>query len=1146
MLDKISLFFNAFGNPDPRMRTSEEWISILQTVNSFLDRHSPQRSFQTDKYALYFFEKFIIFFGLELTPLDKGKDEAITREFEKILARLLHRFSQWIRFFTAKVHYIHALDAQNIELKIMTSAKQNLEDGSNGLLTFHLDPGGFELVLMSALPKEGNPEERKIYLEKKEGHLRYIVQTANGDIVQDFLAMDISELTQGSLELNKATILKEIFDRGDVHSEQGRALTAIIHISFQKENTTYSMSSKTHTFNEQFQAAINDYLSGNKKLSADIIEQQKRSIINRGIEEFELSIRHTLILLQKAEILFSFCLINALYTQLPFILEETIIPKKTTSIHLNLRQRIMNAYEHLPFKWERSAKTMLDLFPCREISTLHCVVQPLDLSPEQIYLNTLRNLVKQYSIYFKKNDFLLLPEGTPTINRKDSKTISQGINHLSKNSSNVLFHEYLLSRLRILKAIAYYQSLKYDLALQELLQALILHPVMSWPDAGEKPVKMDLDLLLGFRCELISQHRCQNPVSVTAPKTLTGFLDRFKALQSLEKISSDQKRIAKKTLILLFQFFQNGQEPSLEDKNFPFANEYQLLLILQKFKARICELGHEKTNSQEVSHAPKSTPPPRISYLTRALSSYLQLIFYQDSKSAIFFNALQKKIALIQADSLLQTEYPRKKNPIKIKSTAVKPVNSSVETAPVTKQVEAKNDFRLPVAMANQVPSPLPLKKPNAQKRKSHRRRKGKAPLLLEEGSGSQSPRIKTEIVSKPAAIDTVAITPVSTLPLYATRIELDIEEYPDIPILFGFMNQWIKPDLGQLAFKGNGATELYLKKNHLCDLDFCFELNPEISIADVESQISSQWYPALCKTDFLLLQLRIPDLKFSFSLKKSLIDLSVYTQGKEPETDFVHCSAKILCNSGKYYLYSRYPQYEACIKEGKLQACFKTQLLFETDALRLLRALHFVNEHHYTIAPRLGKQLLHYCLKLNTLNFTAVLAKWAQYDQLDFWKAALKYGYCHAVLFNTLKDSIENTAEEDTLIEELWQIRNKADQAQAQSPYPIHPETRTLFLWVLLWQTQASSIDEKPHFYTSPEFKTFSKQKQPCSLPLVKLWDSLQISAMAWCKAAQTQNPVGGTPFWHPLKRPAHALPAAIAPPAVARPQLAQPGSNR
>lgn len=73
---------------------------------------------------------------------------------------------------------------------------------------------GYELFLMSDLPKGAKPEIGKIYVEQKEGQIRYVMQAPNGDRVDSLLDIKIADFNRKTLSESKLRILAETNKRG--------------------------------------------------------------------------------------------------------------------------------------------------------------------------------------------------------------------------------------------------------------------------------------------------------------------------------------------------------------------------------------------------------------------------------------------------------------------------------------------------------------------------------------------------------------------------------------------------------------------------------------------------------------------------------------------------------------------------------------------------------------------------------------------------------------------------------------------------------------------------------------------------------------------------------------------------------------------
>jgi hypothetical protein len=84
---------------------------------------------------------------------------------------------------------------------------------------------GYTLALMQDLPKTKIPERRKLYIEKEGEQLKYIVKSPLDKIEEDYLALNIPELTAESLVLHKSKILAETSKRG--HTNRKKALDEV-------------------------------------------------------------------------------------------------------------------------------------------------------------------------------------------------------------------------------------------------------------------------------------------------------------------------------------------------------------------------------------------------------------------------------------------------------------------------------------------------------------------------------------------------------------------------------------------------------------------------------------------------------------------------------------------------------------------------------------------------------------------------------------------------------------------------------------------------------------------------------------------------------------------------------------------------------
>lgn len=73
---------------------------------------------------------------------------------------------------------------------------------------------GYELYLMSELPKKGIPEEGKIYVEQIGDNLRYVLQSPEGKKIDDTLPIKIANFNQTNLKASRLKILAVTGQRG--------------------------------------------------------------------------------------------------------------------------------------------------------------------------------------------------------------------------------------------------------------------------------------------------------------------------------------------------------------------------------------------------------------------------------------------------------------------------------------------------------------------------------------------------------------------------------------------------------------------------------------------------------------------------------------------------------------------------------------------------------------------------------------------------------------------------------------------------------------------------------------------------------------------------------------------------------------------
>lgn len=79
---------------------------------------------------------------------------------------------------------------------------------------------GYEIFLMSDLPKGASPEKGKIYIEKKEKQLRYVLQDPNEKQIDSLLDINIPILNHKTLAESKLRILAETGKRGHTLRDQ--------------------------------------------------------------------------------------------------------------------------------------------------------------------------------------------------------------------------------------------------------------------------------------------------------------------------------------------------------------------------------------------------------------------------------------------------------------------------------------------------------------------------------------------------------------------------------------------------------------------------------------------------------------------------------------------------------------------------------------------------------------------------------------------------------------------------------------------------------------------------------------------------------------------------------------------------------------
>jgi predicted transposase YbfD/YdcC len=98
------------------------------------------------------------------------------------------------------------------KLEVKRTVNNETEYSTRYFLT-SLDDG-YELFLISDLPKSAMPEKGKIYVEKKEEQLRYILQDPNGNKIDSILDIKIANFNRKTLMEEKLRILAETAKRG--------------------------------------------------------------------------------------------------------------------------------------------------------------------------------------------------------------------------------------------------------------------------------------------------------------------------------------------------------------------------------------------------------------------------------------------------------------------------------------------------------------------------------------------------------------------------------------------------------------------------------------------------------------------------------------------------------------------------------------------------------------------------------------------------------------------------------------------------------------------------------------------------------------------------------------------------------------------
>lgn len=103
-------------------------------------------------------------------------------------------------------------------VEVKRTANKQTEYSKRFFLTSLED--GYEVFLMSDLPKGALPEKGKIYVDQKGEQLRYILQDPNGDKIDSTLDIKIADFNRKTLMESKRRILWETEKRGQTLRDQ--------------------------------------------------------------------------------------------------------------------------------------------------------------------------------------------------------------------------------------------------------------------------------------------------------------------------------------------------------------------------------------------------------------------------------------------------------------------------------------------------------------------------------------------------------------------------------------------------------------------------------------------------------------------------------------------------------------------------------------------------------------------------------------------------------------------------------------------------------------------------------------------------------------------------------------------------------------
>lgn len=139
---------------------------------------------------------------------------------------------------------------------------------------------GYELFLMSALPKGKMPETGKIYLEQSGNQLRYILQALNGEHIDSILNIKIETLNQTTLNEAKLRILAETAKLGHTLRDQDmRKFRQAVRKHWNVENNLHW--SLDVSFNEDLSRVHIGHAAENlaviRRIALNLLKQEKTS-----------------------------------------------------------------------------------------------------------------------------------------------------------------------------------------------------------------------------------------------------------------------------------------------------------------------------------------------------------------------------------------------------------------------------------------------------------------------------------------------------------------------------------------------------------------------------------------------------------------------------------------------------------------------------------------------------------------------------------------------------------------------------------------------------------------------------------------------------------------------------------------------------